>query len=349
MDNFTRRGFIGGIGAMPLLAGAAGGETMAAANPDPYSYVDPEMAAALKKFPQDPEPPSARNLMALRAGSANYIASDAPELQPRKMTIPGGLRAGAVSVLIFDPKPEAKNRPATVYIHGGGYITGRADTTLRLAQDAAKATDGLVVSVDYTLAPEAPFPQSLEQNYAAFAWLHRNAAEYGVDPARIAVLGDSAGGGHAAMLAIAARDRREFPLAFQCLIYPMLDDRTGSTRQVPPYMGHFLWTPAANRFGWSSLLGKPAGSSSVPPGSVPARLTDVSGLAPAFIGVGSIDLFCDEDIEYARRLAQAGVPTELFIVPGAYHGFDIVAPEARLTVQFEQVWKSALRRGLGLA
>jgi acetyl esterase/lipase len=128
----------------------------------------------------------------------------------------------------------------------------------------------------------------------------------------------------------------------------MLDDRTASTRTMPPYMGHFLWTPAANRFGWSSLLGMPAGSASPPPGAVPARVENLSGLPPTFIGVGSIDLFCEEDIEYAKRLALAGVPTELFIVPGAYHGFDIVAPEARLTVEFNRTWQSALKRGLGL-
>lgn len=172
--------------------------------------------------------------------------------------------------------------------------------------------------MDYKLAPEAVFPTALEQNYATLAWLHQNAGHLGVDAARIAISGDSAGGGHAAALAIAARDRKEFPIAFQCLIYPMLDDRTGSTHRVPPHIGHFVWTEAANRFGWSSLLGIPAGSSSVPPGSVPARVKDLSGLPPTFIGVGSIDLFCEEDMEYAKRLALSGVRAELFVVPGAW-------------------------------
>jgi len=301
----------------------------------------------LKKFPQG-EPPNAKNLASIRAGDQDAPPSGPPELQPRKLTIPG--KGGTeITVFVVDPTPTGKNRPATIYIHGGGYITGRAGNSLRLLQDAAKTTNSLVVSVDYTLAPDVHFPVSLEQNYAALAWLNHNEAELGIDPARIAVLGDSAGGGHAAMLAIAARDRKEFKLAFQCLIYPMLDDRTGSTRQMPPYMGHFLWTAAANKFGWTSLLGQPAGSASPPPGSVPARLKDLSGLPPTFIGVGSIDLFCDEDIEYARRLTMAAVPTELLIVPGAYHGFDIVAPEARLTLQFMETWRNALKRGLGIA
>jgi acetyl esterase/lipase len=351
-NTFTRRGFVRGAGTLPLLIGAAmaadARTVAAAADADPYSTVDPELAAALKKFPQNLDAPGAGNLASLRAGDANSSVSSAPELQPRKATVAGPAGQDEVPVLIFDPKPDQGNRPATLYIHGGGYVVGRADTNLRLAQDIAQATDGMVVSVDYTLAPEARFPISLEQNYAALAWLFQNAGRFGVDAARIAICGDSAGGGHAAMLAIAARDRGEFKIAYQCLIYPMLDDRTGSTRRMPPQMGHFVWTEAANRFGWSSLLGVPAGSASVPLGSVPARVENLRGLPPAFIGVGSIDLFCEEDMEYAKRLALSGVSTELFVVPGAYHGFDVVARDARPSTQFRNVWQSALKRGLDL-
>ncbi|MEP6831281.1 MAG: alpha/beta hydrolase [Rhizomicrobium sp.] len=337
----------------PLLVSAAavGDAQMIAAaadNPDPYAYVDPEMAAPLRKSPQNTDAPNTGNLATWRAGDANSTVQRAPKLQPRKATVPGPVGMDEVPVLIFDPEPGRKNRPAILYIHGGGYVVGRADTNIRLAQEIAQSTEGLVVSVDYTLAPEAVFPIALEQNYAALAWLHETAQQLGVDRARIAVCGDSAGGGHAAMLAIAARDRTEFKIAFQCLIYPMLDDRTGSTKRVPPHIGHFIWTEAANRFGWSSLLGIPAGSASPLPGAVPARVENLRGLPPTFIGVGSIDLFCEEDIEYAKRLVLAGVSTELFIVPGAYHGFDIIAPDARVTVQFKEVWQSALRRGLGL-
>ena len=345
MGTFTRRGFVArsmaSAAMTPLLLGAA--NASAQTNPDPYSYVDPELAAALRKFPAGPAV-NAANLAGLRAGDKNYSMSDTPALRPRKATVPGP--GGQVPVLIFDPRPGATNRPATIYIHGGGYVVGRADTNIQLAQDIAQGTGSMVVSVDYMLAPEAHFPKSLEQNYAALAWLHKSAGQFGVDPARLAVMGDSAGGGHAAMLAIAARDRREIPVAFQCLIYPMLDDRTGSNRRVPPYMGHFIWTEAENRFGWTSLLGQPAGSPTVPPGSVPARVADVSGLPPTFIGVGSIDLFCEEDIEYARRLIHTGVNTELMVVPGAYHGFDVVARDAKLSVEFRNAWQAALRRGL---
>jgi acetyl esterase/lipase len=165
-----------------------------------------------------------------------------------------------------------------------------------------------------------------------------------VDHKRIAIGGESAGGGHAAMLAIAARDRKEIPIMFQLLIYPMLDDRTGSSRPVPPHIGEFIWTAHSNIFGWSSLLGLPAGSEKVPAGAVPARVENLSGLPPTFIVVGAIDLFIDEDIEYARRLLAAGIPTELHVIPGAYHGFDLLVPNAKVTTRFTEYWTTALRR-----
>jgi acetyl esterase/lipase len=132
----------------------------------------------------------------------------------------------------------------------------------------------------------------------------------------------------------------------QVMIYPMLDDRTGSSRTVAPHLGAFVWDAAANRFGWSSLLGVPAGSAAVPRGAVPARVENLHGLPPTFIAVGSIDLFVEEDIAYAQRLIQAGVPTELFIAPGGYHGFDIIVPEARISKRFKAAWNDALHRGL---
>ncbi len=222
---------------------------------------------------------------------------------------------------------------------------GRAIDAVPALQKLALKHDCLVVTVDYRLAPETRFPGALEDNYAALRWLHEHAEELGVDRKRIAVMGESAGGGHAAALAIAARDRGEFPICQQILIYPMLDDRTGSSRQPAPWIGTFIWNRAANRFGWSSLLGVPAGSAKVPEGAVPARIGDLSGLPPAFIGVGSIDLFIDEDIDYARRLIDAGVATELRVVPGGYHGFDELAPAAPASVRFAEARDAAIARG----
>ena len=179
--------------------------------------------------------------------------------------------------------------------------------------------------------------------------MNLNAASLGIDPKRIAIGGESAGGGHAAMLAIAARDRGEYALAFQLLIYPMLDDRTGSTNPAPEHIGHFLWNSGSNRFGWESLLGMAPGSPNPPAGSVPARVKDLSGLPPTFIGVGALDLFVDEDVDYARRLIAAGVSTELLVVPGAYHGFNGVVPKASVSVRFNAQALNALKRGWGLS
>jgi acetyl esterase/lipase len=156
-------------------------------------------------------------------------------------------------------------------------------------------------------------------------------------------MGESAGGGHAATLAIAARDRKEVPLLYQALIYPMLDDRTGTTRQVPPHVGRLVWTPDANRGGWTALLGVPAGAPQAPEGAVPARVANVAGLPPAFIGVGDIDLFVEEDIAYAQRLVNAGVPVELHVIPGAFHAFDVFEPNAPVTVRFRAALITALK------
>jgi acetyl esterase/lipase len=339
----------GGALIASLMSAAAVGapkSPAAGAASDLFANVDPELAAVLKAAPIDASPYDAGNLAARRAGLKPRPILTDPALQPRRAVLPGP--HGGVPVLIFDPKPGAQNRPATLYFHGGGFVVGRAETSIRWAQDIVQATDSVVISVDYSVAPEAAFPQALEEGYAALKWLHESSETLGVDRARIAVCGDSAGGGHAAVLAVAARDRGQFPIAFQCLIYPMLDDRTGSTRRVPPHLGQLVWTEASNRFAWTCLLGRPAGSPTQPPGSVPARLENLCGLPPAFIGVGAIDLFCEEGLEYAHRLIRAGVETELLVVPGAYHAFAVIARDARLSAGFHDAWQGALRRGLGL-
>lgn len=268
----------------------------------------------------------------------------APAWTEEKITGPEG--TDLTVFVVNRPEDRARRRPAILHIHGGGFVWGCAVAALPLLQDLASTLDCVVLSVDYRLAPETAHPGSLEDNYAALKWLFHHAAELGVDPARIALLGESAGGGHAAMLALAARDRGEVPIAFQALVYPMLDDRTASTRPVPPHIGTLLWTPALNRFGWSCLLGLPAGSDTVPEGAVPARARDLRGLPPTFISVGTIDLFVDECLEYARRLTAAGVPTELHLVPGAFHAFDVFAPDTPLTRTFQATLKQALASAL---
>lgn len=315
---------------------------------DPLSLIDPELRAPLETYRKEEGdyPINAANLARVRKLSVNPPLP-APHYDER--SIPGAQGAPDVHLFVVNAAPGSRPRPAILHIHGGGFIAGGAVEYILKSQRIAQEHDCVVVIVDYRLAPEIRYPGSLQDNYAALKWLHASAGSLGVDPSRIAVMGASAGGGHAAMLAIAARDRGEVPIAFQLLIYPMLDDRTGSTRRVPPFIGKYVWVPESNRFGWRSLLGVPAGSRVVPAGAVPARVENLAGLPPTFIGVGAVDLFIDEDINYARRLIDSGVPTELCVVPGAYHGFDIIAPKASVSKTFWTTWSSALTRAFNLA
>lgn len=313
---------------------------------DPYALVNPELVDALKTLEAQPQHPLNAGTLPTVRSAPPFPALPPPAPQPVNKLIPGSKGAPDVGLVIFDPAPSSTNRPAILYMHGGGYVAMSASFFAPELQRMAVDCGCLVVSVDYRLAPETRFPGSLEDNYAALNWIYRNAASLGVDRSRIAIAGASAGGGHAAALAIAARDRNEIPIAFQLLIYPMLDDRTGSTRPVAPHIGAFVWTAEKNVFGWTSLLGVPAGSASVPVSAAPSRVENLVGLPPAFIGVGSIDLFVEEDIDYAKRLITTGVPTELYVVPGAYHAFDLLAPNSEVTARFNQVWITAVRTRL---
>lgn len=325
-------------GAGPSLAATAGegGE-------DILARVDPELRDGARAILSRPSPewtfPELKALRARIPPPPSPLASPAVE----RRVIPGSPGGPEVSVQVIGAGARGKPRPALLHIHGGGFILGRAEDSTPLCQTIAAELDCLVVNVEYRLCPETPFPGPVEDCYAALVWLHRNAEALGVDRERIAVMGESAGGGLAAMVAIAARDRREVKLRYQVLIYPMLDDRTGSTRRVPPFIGAIGWNEAGNRFGWTSFLGAPAGQGQPPHGAVPARLSDLSGLAPAFIGVGAIDLFVEEDLDYARRLVLAGVPTQFHLTPGAYHGFDFIAPQSRPSKAFVAAWMGGLR------
>lgn len=237
---------------------------------------------------------------------------------------------------------DQRGMPAVLFIHGGGYISGTAAMSVSTAQKMAERLNCVVVLPDYRVAPETRFPESMEDNYSTLAWMNREASTLGIDTSRIAVYGESAGGGHAAALAIAVRDRAEFRLAAQILIYPMLDDRTGSSKQVPWPIGHYVWTAKMNRVGWTCHLGVPAGSDEVPYGAVPARVGNLENLPATFIGVGSVDLFHDEDVEYASRLRKSGVEVRLCLVPGAYHGFDSLAPETECSRYFINAWSDLL-------
>jgi acetyl esterase/lipase len=350
MDRRTALKNAAGLGAAllfswpaELLAQTSDEAVLASVNPELREFAK-QMLPYFRSQPQW----SRATLAQMRNGMAWYGRKPIADVPYQKRQIPGSKGQPPVDIYVINARKEGRH-PAILHTHGGGYIAGSALSAVPDMQDLSRLLDCVVVTVDYRLAPETTYRGSIEDNYAGLKWLHDNAAALGVDPARIAVMGESAGGGHAALLAITARDRREVPVAFQCLIYPMLDDRTGTTRQVPPHVGKLIWTAASNRFGWESFLGTSAGGRTAPVGAVPARVQNLAGLAPAFIGVGSIDLFLDEDVDYAQRLNAAGVPTELIVVPGAFHGFDSLPAPSKVAKWFNAAKLDALRRGLGIA
>lgn len=350
MTKFSRRRTIQAAlaagAALPLLRA----EALLAQSLDDYiaRYVHPELRTAARQFAAMTQgmAMTAEALPQIRKGASGMARPRLPDVPVERREVPGGRGQPPVTVYLINAKP-GQARPAILHMHGGGYVMGSAEASIGEVQTLCKALGCAAVTVEYRLAPETTYAGSLEDNYAALKWLYGNAGALGVDPKRIAVMGESAGGGHAALLAIAARDRGEVPVAFQCLIYPMLDDQAGTSRRPPPHVGKLLWTPERNRFGWRSFLGREPGGPAVPAAGVPARLANVAGLAPAFIGVGSLDLFHDEDVDYAQRLNAAGVPTELIVVPGAFHGFDMMP--APISQWFTAAKLDALRRGLGIA
>ena len=247
---------------------------------------------------------------------------------------------------VFVYEPEERSRPsgALLWIHGGGYVIGDPAAEHTVCSRYARELGIVVVTPGYRLAPEHPFPAGLEDCYAALRWLHDHADELGIDRTRIAVGGESAGGGLAAALAQLAHDRGEVPVCFQLLIYPMLDDRTALDRDRAPTL---VWTPRSNVFGWTAYLGHPPDQREDRPYAVPSRRADLSGLPPAWIGVGSIDLFHDEDVAYAERLRAAGVACQVETVPSMYHGAFSLAPAAAVTAEtFRSRATAALRTAL---
>lgn len=244
------------------------------------------------------------------------------------------LDSGATVRVFRPPGDQSSPSAGLVWIHGGGYVVGSAAQDDVLCRALARSTGATVVSVDYRLAPQHPFPAALDDCHAALGWL---AAQPGIDTRRIAVGGASAGGGLAAALAIRARDEGPVAPVLQLLAYPMVDDRTDTRDRR-----HRLWDARSNRFGWTSYLG-----GADPSTASPARHPDLAGVAPAWIGVGTVDLFFEEDKAYADRLERAGVPCEFLPVPGAFHGFDLVVTRAGVSKDFFRAQCEALRQAFG--
>ncbi len=319
---------------------------------DSRYLVDPELLEALDASPVgELTVEGLHNIRAERAAEFARLQSTLPafpDIEVREEHIPGPPDAPAVRVLVYSPRETARPLPALVWIHGGGYVIGSADADELQVKTIVSQVGCLVVSVDYRLAPEAPFPASVEDCYAALAWLHQHADEHGLAMERVAIGGASAGGGLAAALALLARDRAEYPVSFQLLLVPMLDDRTVTAGDPHPYTGEFTWTHARNLFGWSALLGQAPGGANVSPYAAPARAESLEGLPATYIATGALDLFLEEDLEYARRLTRAGVPMELHVYPGAFHGFGRAAA-ARVSRAYQRDFLQALGRALEAA
>ena len=308
--------------------------------------VDPELLALLDAWPQvaltDEILDDIRGMSRLPMGEAE---GEAARVQLDVRSIPGPEGAPEVQVRIYRPAELKTPAPCILHIHGGGYVMGAAAAQEVQHRTMAAKLGCVIVATDYRLAPETPAPGSVEDCYAALTWLMGEAAALGVDAERIGVMGESAGGGLAAALCLLARDRGEHRLAFQHLIYPMLDDRTCTHAEPHPHAGEYIWTPHNNHFGWRALLGQEPGGDGVSPYAAPARAEDLSGLPPTFISTGSLDLFLEEDLDYARRLLRAGVSTELHVYPGGFHGFDF-DPAAAVSAQARHDSLTALGRFL---
>lgn len=242
------------------------------------------------------------------------------------------------SVRLQRPSGLGDRPPAVLWIHGGGYVWGSAAVNDRAVRRMADALGVLVASVDYRLAPEHPYPAALDDCYAAFRWL---AARDDIDQGRILVAGKSAGGGLAAALALRCVDAGHVGLAGLVLIYPMLDDRTV---QRSTAVGARGWTPEDNAFGWRSYLNCEPGADGVSAYAAPARRADYSGLPPAWIGVGTEDLFHDESLDFRNRLRAAGVSAQLATVPGAFHGFDVVGAHTSVVRSFTENQLAAMHQ-----
>ena len=299
--------------------------------------MDPELAAVAAVLPRPAavDPVAARLRMreflghlaadAKAAGSDGLTISDRP--------VPGPSGAPAIRVRLYEPRHRQANAPCLVYFHGGGFMAGDLDSEHVRCVRLSAQSDCVVVSVDYRLAPEHPFPAAVEDCYAALSWTAANADDLGIDGSRVGVGGVSAGGGLAAAVALMARDRGGPVVAFQMLMFPVLDDRMETASMT--FVGTPLFDgPAAARM-WSSYLD--GNRSSISPYAAPARAEDLRGLPPTYLATGEFDPLRDEGIEYALRLLAADVSVELHNFAGTFHTFDVFPTAASTRAANEQI------------
>jgi len=285
---------------------------------------DAELAPWVSMMPQL----DLTDLTAARQELAELLAAAPPappigDLTVQDRTIPGPDGAPDVAVRVYTPRGATGVLPGLLYIHGGGFVVGSVEQEDGTARAIADGANAVVVSVEYRLAPEHPHPAPLEDCYAALTWLAKNTAELGVEPTRLAVGGTSAGGGLAAATALLARDRGGPELCLQYLGIPELDDRL-TTPSMTAYSDTPIWHRPNAELSWQAYLG----GADADGYAAPARMADLSGLPPAYVNVCQFDPLRDEGIEYAQRLAQTGIPTELHLYPGTFHGSSLIADAA---------------------
>ena len=316
---------------------------------DTRHLVDPALLPLLEVFPRiDVSPAGLAEARAIVAAMVppDMGAADGLPVAVTQQMIDGPQGPASLRVLVVQPQAQAKGpRGGILHLHGGGYVIGSPEGSLPLLRATALAHDCVIVSVDYRLAPETTWQGATDDGHAALVWMAANAGALGVDPARIGVMGESAGGGLAAAVALIARDRGGPRLAFQNLLYPMLDDRTVTRADDNPVTGEFIWNRANNHHGWAAWLGQAPGLPAASPYAAPARMENLANLPPTWIGTGALDLFLDEDTDYALRLIRAGVAVDFVVWPGAYHGFDL-SPDAPVARRANADRQAAIARGL---
>ena len=295
---------------------------------------DPELSAVLTSLgDQLPSTITPEMIEQMRAASITSpieeLLAARPGVSHREERVPGYGEAELL-VSIFTNRSSPASAPGFFHTHGGGMISGNRFTGIEVLLDWVERFDGVCVSVEYRLAPEFGDPCPVEDCYAALAWTAEHATDLGIDPERLIIAGGSSGGGLAAGVTLVARDRQGPALAGQVLMYPMLDDRndTVSSHQIDR-VG--VWDRTSNETGWSALLGPRRGGDQVSIYAAPGRATDLRGLPPAFVDVGSAEVFRDEDVSYATAIWASGGTAELHVWPGGFHGFDLMAPHAVLS------------------
>jgi acetyl esterase/lipase len=319
------------------------------------SRIDPDLAAQSADMDElGFDPASIDELIAMRSRwSGMFETLLGPKAAGDDVTCEDVLAAGPVGspdvpIRIYRPQSPTDPLPWLFWIHGGGMVTGSIAGEDRNCELHVRELRCAVVSVEYRLAPEHPYPAPVEDCYAGLNWVADHAADLGLDPQRIAVMGSSAGGGLAAGTVLLARDREGPVVAYQLLISPMLDDRniSSSSREFSKIPG---WNRELNIGGWAAYLGGATDGAEVPVYAAPARATDLGGLPASMIQVAELEVLRDEGIHYAQRLMEAGVPTELHVYPGAFHGWDNFVPDAALSRRAVEERMRALRQALGIA